>query len=166
MDEVLNFCLDSAVSVQNFLKNRKLYARSTVYPRSYSFVSKLQDYCGIGCGLARARPARCKMAIWPAGRPYPIAPPTSTSTYILTVLCSSPFPARDVYKGTIIDLVRSVCNLSRLLLQIGIIGGTGLDDPDILQDRQEIIANTPYGKVCSGHPAGQLEVQRLHSSAM
>lgn len=138
------------------------------YPRSYSFVSKLQDYCGIGCGLISA--LRVRFARWPAGRParpYPIAPPTSTSTYILTVLCSSPFPARDVYKGTIICIiVRSVCNLSRLLLQIGIIGGTGLDDPDILQDRQEIIANTPYGKVCSGHPAGQLEVQRLHSSAM
>lgn len=32
-------------------------------------------------------------------------------------------------------------------MQIGIIGGTGLDDPDILQERQEIVADTPYGKV-------------------
>ena len=32
-------------------------------------------------------------------------------------------------------------------VQIGIIGGTGLDDPDILRDREEILVDTPYGKV-------------------
>lgn len=33
--------------------------------------------------------------------------------------------------------------------QIGIIGGTGLNDPDIMRDREEIIVDTctPYGKV-------------------
>ena len=33
--------------------------------------------------------------------------------------------------------------------QIGIIGGSGLDDPDILQNRREIEVDTPYGKVKS-----------------
>ena len=31
--------------------------------------------------------------------------------------------------------------------QIGIIGGTGLDNPDILTDRTEKEVETPYGKV-------------------
>ena len=35
------------------------------------------------------------------------------------------------------------------IVQIGIIGGTGLDDPDIFQDRKEIEVNTIYGKVYS-----------------
>jgi hypothetical protein len=30
-------------------------------------------------------------------------------------------------------------------LQIGIIGGTGLDDPDILENRKEISVATPFG---------------------
>ena len=33
--------------------------------------------------------------------------------------------------------------------QIGIIGGTGLSDPDILQERQEKVVSTPYGEVRS-----------------
>ncbi|MBN1644589.1 S-methyl-5'-thioadenosine phosphorylase [Candidatus Woesearchaeota archaeon] len=32
------------------------------------------------------------------------------------------------------------------MVKIGIIGGSGLDDPDILKDKQEIEAETPYGK--------------------
>ena len=32
-------------------------------------------------------------------------------------------------------------------IQIGIIGGTGLDDPDIFQDRTEVEVDTVYGKV-------------------
>lgn len=31
--------------------------------------------------------------------------------------------------------------------QIGIIGGSGLDDPDILEGRTERYVDTPYGKV-------------------
>lgn len=34
------------------------------------------------------------------------------------------------------------------LCKIGIIGGTGLDDPDILEGRTEKYVDTPYGKVC------------------
>jgi 5'-methylthioadenosine phosphorylase len=30
-------------------------------------------------------------------------------------------------------------------LQVGIIGGTGLDDPDILENRKEISVTTPFG---------------------
>lgn len=30
--------------------------------------------------------------------------------------------------------------------QIGIIGGSGLDDPDILEGRTERYVDTPYGK--------------------
>ena len=33
-------------------------------------------------------------------------------------------------------------------LQIGIIGGSGMDDPDILEKRQEKCVSTPYGEVC------------------
>lgn len=31
------------------------------------------------------------------------------------------------------------------LKQVGIIGGSGLDDPEILEDRREIYRETPYG---------------------
>ena len=34
-------------------------------------------------------------------------------------------------------------------LQIGIIGGTGFDNPDILVDKKEEFVDTPYGKVNS-----------------
>lgn len=34
-----------------------------------------------------------------------------------------------------------------MFFQIGIIGGSGLDDPDILEGRTERYADTPYGKV-------------------
>lgn len=30
-------------------------------------------------------------------------------------------------------------------LQVGIIGGSGLDDPELLDDRREIYRETPYG---------------------
>jgi len=33
-------------------------------------------------------------------------------------------------------------------VKVGIIGGTGLDDPDILEGRTEKYVDTPYGKVC------------------
>lgn len=36
-----------------------------------------------------------------------------------------------------------------LWVQIGIIGGSGLDDPDILEGRTERYVDTPYGKVSS-----------------
>lgn len=36
-----------------------------------------------------------------------------------------------------------------LWFQIGIIGGSGLDDPDILEGRTERYVDTPYGKVSS-----------------
>lgn len=35
-----------------------------------------------------------------------------------------------------------------LICKIGIIGGTGLDDPDLLEGRTEKYIETPYGKVC------------------
>lgn len=31
--------------------------------------------------------------------------------------------------------------------QVGIIGGSGLDDPEILDDRREIYRETPYGTI-------------------
>jgi purine nucleoside phosphorylase len=37
-----------------------------------------------------------------------------------------------------------VCNMANL--KVGIIGGTGLDDPDILSERAEKHVNTPFGK--------------------
>lgn len=43
--------------------------------------------------------------------------------------------------------INSVCWCLSFLLQIGIIGGSGLDDPDILEGRTERYVDTPYGKV-------------------
>lgn len=40
-------------------------------------------------------------------------------------------------------------NFKTTFFQIGIIGGTGLDDPDILESRQEKYVDTPFGKVLS-----------------
>ncbi|XP_061433721.1 S-methyl-5'-thioadenosine phosphorylase-like [Lethenteron reissneri] len=41
-------------------------------------------------------------------------------------------------------------------VKIGIIGGTGLDDPDILEDRQEIHVDTPYGKPSDAIISGRM----------
>ncbi|MBD3361360.1 S-methyl-5'-thioadenosine phosphorylase, partial [Candidatus Woesearchaeota archaeon] len=40
--------------------------------------------------------------------------------------------------------------------KIGIIGGSGLDDPDILQESQEITVETPYGKPSSSLKIGKI----------
>lgn len=41
-------------------------------------------------------------------------------------------------------------------IKIGIIGGSGLDDPEILKDFQEIEVDTPYGKPSSAITLGQI----------
>lgn len=43
--------------------------------------------------------------------------------------------------------MRDLVPLSFHCFQIGIIGGSGLDDPDILEGRTERYVDTPYGKV-------------------
>ena len=43
------------------------------------------------------------------------------------------------------------------MVKIGIIGGSGLDDPDILKDVKEIEADTPYGKPSSNLTIGKIE---------
>ena len=40
-----------------------------------------------------------------------------------------------------------VYELLHLLPQIGIIGGSGFDDPDILHSREEKTVDTPFGQV-------------------
>ena len=40
------------------------------------------------------------------------------------------------------------------MAKIGIIGGSGLDDPDILKDAQEVTVQTPYGSPTSALPCG------------
>jgi purine nucleoside phosphorylase len=47
-----------------------------------------------------------------------------------------------------------VCNMANL--KVGIIGGTGLDDPDILSERAEKHVNTPFGKVRNSEKSGIL----------
>lgn len=42
------------------------------------------------------------------------------------------------------------------MLKIGIIGGSGLDDPDILKDTRDMELNTPYGKPTSPLNIGQI----------
>ena len=34
-------------------------------------------------------------------------------------------------------------------IKVGIIGGSGLSNPDLLQDRKEKHVDTPFGKVCT-----------------
>lgn len=47
-----------------------------------------------------------------------------------------------------------------LSVQIGIIGGSGLDDPDILEGRTERYVDTPYGKV-RFHKTGSFSRNKL-----
>ncbi len=42
------------------------------------------------------------------------------------------------------------------MVKIGIIGGSGLDDPDILEDAGDVEANTPYGKPSSMLKQGRI----------
>lgn len=42
------------------------------------------------------------------------------------------------------------------MLKIGIIGGSGFDDPDILKDKKEIEVDTPYGKPSSALTIGKI----------
>lgn len=42
------------------------------------------------------------------------------------------------------------------MIRVGIIGGSGLDDPDILQDPKEIEIDTPFGKPSSGLMSGSI----------
>src|SRR3989338_10275722 len=42
-------------------------------------------------------------------------------------------------------------------MKIGIIGGSGLEDPKILKDAKEIEVNTPYGKPSSALTIGKIE---------
>ena len=42
------------------------------------------------------------------------------------------------------------------MIKIGIIGGSGLDDPDILKDVQEVLVETPYGSPSSALTCGSI----------
>lgn len=42
-------------------------------------------------------------------------------------------------------------------LQIGIIGGSGLDNPDILKNRSEKVVTTPYGSPSDALIVGDIE---------
>ena len=42
------------------------------------------------------------------------------------------------------------------MVKIGVIGGSGLDDPKILKDAEDVDVNTPYGK-----PSSTLKVGRI-----
>ncbi|MHA2087471.1 MAG: MTAP family purine nucleoside phosphorylase [Promethearchaeota archaeon] len=43
------------------------------------------------------------------------------------------------------------------MVKIGIIGGSGLDDPEILKDAEDIAVDTPYGK-----PSSQLKIGKIN----
>lgn len=43
------------------------------------------------------------------------------------------------------------------MIKVGIIGGSGLDDPDILKDAKEITVETPYGPPTSALTTGSIE---------
>jgi len=42
------------------------------------------------------------------------------------------------------------------MVKVGIVGGSGLDDPNILEDANEVRANTPYGNPSSTLAAGKI----------
>lgn len=46
-----------------------------------------------------------------------------------------------------LNLGLTLKNVTLHVAQIGIIGGTGIDDPDILSERNEKDVTTPFGKV-------------------
>ena len=43
------------------------------------------------------------------------------------------------------------------MVKVGIIGGSGLDDPQILKDPKEILAETPYGRPSSPFTLGHID---------
>jgi len=43
------------------------------------------------------------------------------------------------------------------MIKVGIIGGSGLDNPEILQDAIEIDVDTPYGKLASALKSGKID---------
>lgn len=43
------------------------------------------------------------------------------------------------------------------MVKVGIIGGSGLDDPQIIKDAKEITVDTPYGEPSSALTSGQME---------
>ena len=49
------------------------------------------------------------------------------------------------------------------MVKIGIIGGSGLDNPDILKDAKEINVETPYGPPTSSLTCGVIEELMLLS---
>lgn len=62
-----------------------------------------------------------------------------------------------MYQGPQDHILRYLCDIYLFiyLLQIGIIGGSGLDNPDILEDRAEKHVKTPFGDVrCSVESSG------------
>ncbi len=44
-----------------------------------------------------------------------------------------------------------------MMVKIGIIGGSGLDNPAILQDARDVVVDTPYGKPSSAVKAGKIQ---------
>ncbi|MFC1723027.1 S-methyl-5'-thioadenosine phosphorylase [Nanoarchaeota archaeon] len=42
------------------------------------------------------------------------------------------------------------------MVKVGIIGGSGLDDPDIMKDAHEVVVDTPYGKPSSSLTVGKI----------
>ena len=53
-------------------------------------------------------------------------------------------------------LLSSILKLRDMQAKIGIIGGTGLYDPDLMENAKEIIMNTPYG-----HPSDSITIGEL-----
>ncbi|MGH0120950.1 UNVERIFIED_CONTAM: hypothetical protein FKN15_061641 [Acipenser sinensis] len=50
-----------------------------------------------------------------------------------------------------------IFNSNDFTIQIGIIGGSGLDDPDILEGRSERYVETPYGKPSDALIVGKIK---------
>ena len=47
------------------------------------------------------------------------------------------------------------------IAEIGIFGGTGIYDSELLQDSKEIIIETPYGKTSDTITVGEFEGKRI-----
>lgn len=74
--------------------------------------------------------------------------------YDLLICCLSSSWEEDTFCSFLVSFSSMQLNVNckktnmYFLCKIGIIGGTGLDDPDILEGRTEKYVDTPYGKVC------------------
>ena len=79
-----------------------------------------------------------------------------TSQRVITSLLDQIDLAKEASGSTTMQASTDVLQKANDKLCIGIIGGSGVDDPDILQNRKETDMDTPYGKPSGPIVTGQI----------